>query len=180
MPKTSEPQPLLLDTHVWLWVVASAPHLSTEARGAIGKVDATGRAARGGTIVAENHVSMERPMPQFNDYSKSLVALDQDSTLTAVIAISQSRWLCVKIRRPVLIASSRQRCSNRSSASGSGANPFSGYRLSPGTSPPTKCPIQGRNSAKRAFRRSASRGLEMASKRSIAALDRAHADFVLT
>lgn len=36
MPKTSEPQTLLLDTHVWLWVVAGAPQLSTEARGAIG------------------------------------------------------------------------------------------------------------------------------------------------
>jgi PIN domain nuclease of toxin-antitoxin system len=36
MPKTSEPQPLLLDTHVWLWLVAGAPQLSTEARGAIG------------------------------------------------------------------------------------------------------------------------------------------------
>jgi transposase len=36
---------------------------------------------------------MERPMPQFNDYSKSLVALDQDSTLIAVIEMGQSRWL---------------------------------------------------------------------------------------
>jgi PIN domain nuclease of toxin-antitoxin system len=36
MPKTSEPQPLLLDTHVWLWLVAGGLQLSTEARGAIG------------------------------------------------------------------------------------------------------------------------------------------------
>jgi prevent-host-death family protein len=35
-PKTSEQQTLLLDTQVWLWLVAGAPQLSTEARGAIG------------------------------------------------------------------------------------------------------------------------------------------------
>ncbi len=36
MPKTSEPRLLLLDTHVWLWVVAGGPQLSLEARGKIG------------------------------------------------------------------------------------------------------------------------------------------------
>src|SRR5215469_7272765 len=33
------------------------------------------------------------PMPQPNDLSRSLAALDQDSTLVAVIEISQSSWL---------------------------------------------------------------------------------------
>jgi transposase len=37
--------------------------------------------------------SMERPVLQFNDQSRSLVALDQDSTLIAVIEMSQSQWL---------------------------------------------------------------------------------------
>ena len=32
-------------------------------------------------------------MPQPNDLSKSLVALDQDSTIIAVIEMSQSSWL---------------------------------------------------------------------------------------
>ena len=36
---------------------------------------------------------MERPVSQFNDQSRSLVALDQDSTLIAVIEMSQSSWL---------------------------------------------------------------------------------------
>jgi PIN domain nuclease of toxin-antitoxin system len=36
MPKTSEPQRLLLDTHVWLWAVAGGLQLSAEARAAIG------------------------------------------------------------------------------------------------------------------------------------------------
>jgi PIN domain nuclease of toxin-antitoxin system len=36
MPRTSEPQALLLDTHIWLWVVAGWPELSMEVRGAVG------------------------------------------------------------------------------------------------------------------------------------------------
>jgi transposase len=36
---------------------------------------------------------MESPVSQFNDQSRSLVALDQDSTLIAVIEMSQSQWL---------------------------------------------------------------------------------------
>src|SRR5215470_12015572 len=35
----------------------------------------------------------ECSMPQANDLSRSLAALDQDSTLVAVIEISQSSWL---------------------------------------------------------------------------------------
>src|SRR4051812_28521978 len=36
---------------------------------------------------------MECPMPQPNDLSRSLTAFDQDSTLIAVIEMSQSNWL---------------------------------------------------------------------------------------
>lgn len=36
---------------------------------------------------------MERPMPKPKDLSKSLVALDEDSTLIAVVEMSQSSWL---------------------------------------------------------------------------------------
>src|ERR1700737_3051255 len=36
---------------------------------------------------------MECPMPQPNDLSRSLVALDQNSTIIAVIEMSQSSWL---------------------------------------------------------------------------------------
>src|SRR5215216_5031487 len=36
---------------------------------------------------------MERPMPQRNDLSRSLIALDQNSTMIAVIEMSQSNWL---------------------------------------------------------------------------------------
>ena len=32
-------------------------------------------------------------MPQPNDLSRSLVALDQDSTIIAVVELSQSSWL---------------------------------------------------------------------------------------
>src|SRR5271155_1419102 len=36
---------------------------------------------------------MECPMPQPNDLSRSLVALDQNSTIIAVVELSQSSWL---------------------------------------------------------------------------------------
>ena len=36
---------------------------------------------------------MERLMPQPNDLSRSLVALDQNSTIIAVVEMSQSSWL---------------------------------------------------------------------------------------
>ena len=40
---------------------------------------------------------MERPMPQLNDLSRSLVALEQDATLIAVIEMGQSSWLVAGI-----------------------------------------------------------------------------------
>src|SRR5580693_6580481 len=41
--------------------------------------------------------SMERPMPQQNDLSRSLVVLEQDATLIAVIEMGQSSWLVAGI-----------------------------------------------------------------------------------
>ena len=40
---------------------------------------------------------MERPMPQPNDLSRSLVALNQDGTLIAVVEMSRSSWLVAGI-----------------------------------------------------------------------------------
>jgi transposase len=40
---------------------------------------------------------MERLMPQQNDLSRSLVALEQDATLIAVIEMGQSNWLVAGI-----------------------------------------------------------------------------------
>src|SRR6201987_4665449 len=58
--------------------------------------DAMGRAAR------ERHhrrcnKPMGCPMPQPNDLSRSLAALDENSTLIAVIEMSQSSWLVADI-----------------------------------------------------------------------------------
>ena len=39
-------------------------------------------------------------MPQPNDLSRSLVALDQNSTIIAVVEMSQSSWLVGGVRRP--------------------------------------------------------------------------------
>src|SRR3954449_9920379 len=45
-----------------------------------------------GTLVAGTN-RRRCPMPQPNDLSRSLTALDQDSTLIAVVEMSQSSWL---------------------------------------------------------------------------------------
>ena len=42
MSRTSDPPLLLLDTHVWLWLVAGSPDLSTEARHRIEEAVAAG------------------------------------------------------------------------------------------------------------------------------------------
>src|SRR6516164_6532946 len=49
-----------------------------------------------GTIVAATD-GWSAPMPQPNDLSRSLVALDQDSTLVAVIEMGQASWLVAAI-----------------------------------------------------------------------------------
>src|SRR3984893_113208 len=50
-----------------------------------------GRRGNGNFVAASNRWSA--PMPQPNDLSRSLVALDQNSTIIAVIEMSQSSWL---------------------------------------------------------------------------------------
>src|SRR5438046_10143977 len=51
-----------------------------------------GRAARNGNFVADL-IDGVPAMPQPNDLSRSLVAVDQNSTIIAVIEMSQSSWL---------------------------------------------------------------------------------------
>src|SRR5262244_617268 len=57
-----------------------------------GPIDAMGRAARNGNFVAA-FSRWSAAMPQPNDLSRSLVALDQNSTIIAVVELSQSSWL---------------------------------------------------------------------------------------
>src|SRR5216683_6664538 len=60
-----------------------------------GPRDAMGRATRrqghGNFVAACNRWSAAMPQP--NDLSRSLVALDQNSTIIAVVEMSQSSWL---------------------------------------------------------------------------------------
>src|SRR3974377_2576059 len=51
-----------------------------------------GRAARNGNFVAASN-RWSAAMPQPNDLSKSLVALDQNNTIIAVVELSKSSWL---------------------------------------------------------------------------------------
>src|SRR5438045_2326017 len=58
----------------------------------VGPGDAMGQAAR--RWLHRRCVNRwSAPMPQPNDLSRSLVALDQDSTIIAVVEMSQSSWL---------------------------------------------------------------------------------------
>src|SRR6478672_9109005 len=50
-----------------------------------------GRRGRGNLVAASNRWSAAMPQP--NDLSRSLVALDQNSTIIAVVELSQSSWL---------------------------------------------------------------------------------------
>src|ERR1700758_1453276 len=50
-----------------------------------------GRRGRGNFVAACNRWSAAMPQP--NDLSRSLVALDQNSTIIAVVEVSQSSWL---------------------------------------------------------------------------------------
>src|ERR1700747_257219 len=55
--------------------------------------DAMGRAARKWQLRRVHLIDGVPAMPQPNDLSRSLVALDQNSTIIAVIEMSQSSWL---------------------------------------------------------------------------------------
>jgi transposase len=55
-----------------------------------------GERRENGIIVAATQPT-GRPMPQPNDLSRSLAALDENSTLIAVIEMSQSSWLVAAI-----------------------------------------------------------------------------------
>src|SRR6516165_4738699 len=57
-----------------------------------GPIDAMGRAARHGNFVAASN-RWSAAMPQPNDLSRSLIALDQNSTIIAVVELSHSSWL---------------------------------------------------------------------------------------
>jgi PIN domain nuclease of toxin-antitoxin system len=57
MPKTSELRPLLLDTHVWLWVVAGAPQLSAKARTLISGAVGPRRASHFGDLSVGDRIS---------------------------------------------------------------------------------------------------------------------------
>src|SRR6266481_3730588 len=48
---------------------------------------------RGRSILGRRDRAMEHPMSQSFDASRSLTAFEQDSTLVAVIEMSQSKWL---------------------------------------------------------------------------------------
>ena len=73
-------------------------------RGGSQPLDAMGRAAKDGTFVALQPNRWSAPCRKLDDSSRSLTALEQDSTIIAVIEMSQSSWLvagvCSRRRAP--------------------------------------------------------------------------------
>ena len=68
MPKTSEQRPLLLDTHVWLWLVLGTGGLSTEVRDAISDAASIGNlriaaitAWEVALLAARNRIALGQP-----------------------------------------------------------------------------------------------------------------------
>src|SRR6516225_3174026 len=71
---------------------SAAGPLSTAVSFSAGPIDAMGRVARNGNFVA-GFSRWSAAMPQPNDLSRSLVALDQNITIIAVVELSHSSWL---------------------------------------------------------------------------------------
>src|ERR1700730_3885752 len=71
---------------------SSPPRKSNDILALEGPRDAMGRAARRWQLRRYMN-RWSAVMPQPNDLSRSLVALDQNSTIIAVIEMSQSSWL---------------------------------------------------------------------------------------
>jgi PIN domain nuclease of toxin-antitoxin system len=94
MPKTSEPRPLLLDTHVWLWLVLGTGGLSAVARRTI-----VGAASAGhlriaaitlweiALLASRNRITLGRPTIQWIEQAvvASFVAVEP---LTAEVAVA--------------------------------------------------------------------------------------------
>jgi len=72
MPTTSEPIPLLLDTHVWIWFMLADAELATAERAAINRAASSGRLRiaaisvwEAALLASRGRVSLGRPLAQW-------------------------------------------------------------------------------------------------------------------
>src|SRR5260370_12983841 len=78
-------------------VAALAPHPQLSSPAKADDPDAMGGEAAARETLGRRDHAREPPMSQSFDASKSLTAFEQDSTLVAVIEMSQSKWLVAAV-----------------------------------------------------------------------------------
>jgi PIN domain nuclease of toxin-antitoxin system len=97
MTRTFDPQPLLLDTHVWLWFMLADATLATRERNAINRAAAAGRLSiaaislwETALLVSGHRVVLGRPLAQWMAKAVSAPGLSVEPLLpqTAVEAYS--------------------------------------------------------------------------------------------
>jgi PIN domain nuclease of toxin-antitoxin system len=72
MPRTSEPQPLLLDTHVWIWFMLANSELAVGGRTAINRAAASGQLRiaaisvwEAALLASRGRIAVGRPLAQW-------------------------------------------------------------------------------------------------------------------
>jgi PIN domain nuclease of toxin-antitoxin system len=72
MPRTSEPQSLLLDTHVWIWLMLAAAELGISERTAINRAAASGQLRiavisvwEAAHLASRGRIALHRPLAQW-------------------------------------------------------------------------------------------------------------------
>jgi PIN domain nuclease of toxin-antitoxin system len=97
MPRTSEPRPLLLDTHVWIWFMLASPELSAGGRNAINRAAATGRLRiaaislwETALLASGGRVALGRPLTQWMTAAVSARGLSVEPLLPQVAVEASS------------------------------------------------------------------------------------------
>ena len=91
MTRTSEPRPLLLDTHVWLWFMLANPALAISEQGAINRAAASGQLRiaaisvwEAALLAARGRVALSRPLVQWMTEAVSAPGLSIEPLLPQV------------------------------------------------------------------------------------------------
>ena len=91
MTRTSEPRPLLLDTHVWLWFMLANPELAISEQGVINSAAASGQLRiaaisvwEAALLASRGRVALSRPLTQWMKEAVSAPGLTIEPLLPQV------------------------------------------------------------------------------------------------